>query len=168
MRFAVKYGGAVHESIGDGVVAVFGAPVAHEDDALRAALAADEMRIRVAELSAELKPVFGVELAARTGLNRGEVLTTGQKSETPVLGSAGASPRDSSRRQRRARSARGGDPRDRRRCSPRGARPGHRLRATTPPARTASSGSCPGTASGRVSKRRSSAESPSFASFASV
>ena len=85
-----KYGGAVHESVGDGLVAVFGTPIAHEDDALRAVLAAAEMRIRLAELNAELEPVFGVELAARTGLNTGEVLTPGKESETLVLGSAGS------------------------------------------------------------------------------
>ena len=85
-----KYGGAVHDSIGDGVVAVFGTPIAHEDDALRAVLAAVELRTRLVELSAELEPVFGVELAARTGLNTGEVLTPGRDSnETLVLGTAG-------------------------------------------------------------------------------
>ena len=51
-----KYGGAVHDSIGDGVVAVSGPPIAHEDDALRAVLAAVELRTRLVELSAELEP----------------------------------------------------------------------------------------------------------------
>ena len=45
---------------------------------------------RLAELNAELEPAFGVELAARTGLNTGEVLTPGKESETLVLGSAGS------------------------------------------------------------------------------
>ena len=92
MRLACeKYGGTVHESIGDGVVAVFGVPVSHEDDALRAVLAADEMRRRVAELSAELEPAFGVALALRTGLSSGEVLTPGEEhGDSLVLGSAGS------------------------------------------------------------------------------
>ena len=85
-----KYGGAVHDSIGDGVIAVFGTPVAHEDDALRAVLAAVEMRSSLAELNAELEPAPGVELALRTGLSTGEVLTPGEHSETLVLGNAGS------------------------------------------------------------------------------
>jgi class 3 adenylate cyclase len=92
MRLACeKYGGAVHDSIGDGIVAVFGTPVSHEDDALRAVLAADEMRVRLAELNAKLEPAFRVELASRTGLNTGEVLTPGgENGDTLVLGSAGS------------------------------------------------------------------------------
>ena len=93
MRLACeKYGGTVHESVGDGVVAVFGVPVSHEDDALRAVLAADEMRRRVTELSAELEPAFGIELAVRTGVSSGEVLTPGgEHGDSLVLGSAGSS-----------------------------------------------------------------------------
>ena len=92
MRLACeKYEGTVHESIGDAVVAVFGVPVSHEDDALRAVLAADEMRLRVTELSAELEPAFGVELAVRTGLGSGEVLTPGgDHADSLVLGGAGS------------------------------------------------------------------------------
>ncbi len=86
-----KYGGAVHDSVGDGFVAVFGAPISHEDDALRAVLAAEEIGLRLAELNAELKPTLGVELAARTGLNTGEVLTPGAKEDDALfLGSAGS------------------------------------------------------------------------------
>ena len=86
-----KYGGAVHDSIGDGVVAVFGMPVAHEDDALRAVRAAVEMRARLAELGAELEPSVGVQLVARTGVNTGEVVTPGEgEARTLVLGSAGS------------------------------------------------------------------------------
>ena len=79
----------MHGSIGEKVVAVFGIPVAHEDDALRAVLAAVEVRTRLVDLNDELEPVFGVELAARTGLNTGEVLTPGRDDAAPlVLGSA--------------------------------------------------------------------------------
>ena len=124
-----KYGGAVHESIGDGVVAVFGMPVAHEDDALRAVRAAVEMRARLAELGAELEPSVGVQLVARTGVNTGEVVTPGEgEARTLVLGSAGsvaarlgqaAGPgRDPARR---------GDALARPRCGPTGTHPGGRL-----------------------------------------
>ncbi len=85
------YGGAVRDSGGERVVAVFGVPVAHEDDALRAVLAAVELRAKLAELNDELEPIFGVGLAARTGLNTGEVLTPGREdAEALVLGSAGS------------------------------------------------------------------------------
>ena len=92
MRLACeKYGGTVHESIDAGIAAVFGIPVSHEDDALRAVLAANEIRLQVTELSAELEPAFGVELAVRTGLSTGEVVTAGEEDgESLVLGSAGS------------------------------------------------------------------------------
>ena len=60
-----RHGGTVEKFIGDAVMAVFGVPVAHEDDALRAVHAAVEMR--------EALPELGVE--ARIGVNTGEVVT---------------------------------------------------------------------------------------------
>jgi class 3 adenylate cyclase/tetratricopeptide (TPR) repeat protein len=59
------HGGTVEKFIGDAVMAVFGVPVAHEDDALRACRAAVEMR--------DVLPELGVE--GRIGVNTGEVLT---------------------------------------------------------------------------------------------
>jgi class 3 adenylate cyclase/tetratricopeptide (TPR) repeat protein len=69
-----SHGGTVEKFIGDAVMAVFGAPVAHEDDALRAVRAADEMRSRLHDLNAELEPRFGVALEMRIGVNTGEVV----------------------------------------------------------------------------------------------
>jgi class 3 adenylate cyclase len=60
-----SHGGSVEKFIGDAVMAVFGVPVAHEDDALRACRAAVEMRA--------VLPEMGVE--GRIGVNNGEVLT---------------------------------------------------------------------------------------------
>src|SRR6478672_11124722 len=60
-----SHGGTVEKFIGDAVMAVFGVPVAHEDDALRACRAALEMR--------DALPELGVE--GRIGVNTGEVLT---------------------------------------------------------------------------------------------
>jgi class 3 adenylate cyclase/tetratricopeptide (TPR) repeat protein len=66
MRGIVEtHGGTVEKFIGDAVMAVFGVPVAHEDDALRACRAALEMR--------DAMPELGVE--ARIGVNTGEVVT---------------------------------------------------------------------------------------------
>src|SRR3989442_4270324 len=76
MRVILEHhGGTVEKFIGDAVMAVFGVPVVHEDDALRAVRAAAEMRDRVAELNGELAPDYGVELELRIGVNTGEVVT---------------------------------------------------------------------------------------------
>jgi class 3 adenylate cyclase len=69
-----RHGGTVEKFIGDAVMAVFGIPVAHEDDAFRAIRAAIEMRARLAELNEELARERGVTLAVRTGINTGEVV----------------------------------------------------------------------------------------------
>ena len=70
-----RHGGTVENYIGDAVMAVFGIPVAHEDDALRAVRAAAEMREEVAALRGELRRERGVELAVRIGVNTGEAVT---------------------------------------------------------------------------------------------
>jgi class 3 adenylate cyclase/tetratricopeptide (TPR) repeat protein len=72
-----RHGGTVEKFIGDAVVAVFGVPVIHEDDALRAVRAAAELREALARLNGELKGSLGVALAIRTGVNTGEVVTGG-------------------------------------------------------------------------------------------
>jgi class 3 adenylate cyclase/tetratricopeptide (TPR) repeat protein len=66
--------GTVEKFIGDAVMAVFGIPVLHEDDAVRAVRAAAEMRERLAELNEELERNWGVTIAVRTGVNTGEVV----------------------------------------------------------------------------------------------
>ena len=63
-------GGTVEKFVGDAVMAVFGIPQAHEDDALRAVRAAEAIRNALAPLSEEL----GVDLQARMGIDTGEVL----------------------------------------------------------------------------------------------
>ncbi|HEX8855570.1 MAG TPA: AAA family ATPase [Thermoleophilaceae bacterium] len=68
------HGGLVAKFIGDAVVGVFGVPRLHEDDALRAVRAADEMRNRLAELNRSLRAQFDVELEAHLGVCTGEVV----------------------------------------------------------------------------------------------
>jgi class 3 adenylate cyclase/tetratricopeptide (TPR) repeat protein len=70
-----RHGGTVEKFIGDAVMAVFGIPVVHEDDALRAARAAAELREELARLNGGLRDEFGTELQVRMGLNTGEVVT---------------------------------------------------------------------------------------------
>ena len=77
-----RHGGTVEKFIGDAVMAVFGIPRAHEDDALRAVRAADEIRARIAALGDEL----AVALSFRTGVNTGEVVAG--EGETLVTGDA--------------------------------------------------------------------------------
>ena len=69
-------GGVVEKFIGDAVMAVFGLPVAHEDDPERAIRAALSMRQKLEELNAALQPEQGVRLAMRVGINTGEVVVS--------------------------------------------------------------------------------------------
>jgi class 3 adenylate cyclase/tetratricopeptide (TPR) repeat protein len=69
-----RHGGMVEKFIGDAVMAVFGIPNVHEDDALRALRAAHEMRERLQTLNEELEAEWGVRLRIRTGVNTGEVV----------------------------------------------------------------------------------------------
>ena len=69
------HGGTVEKFIGDAVMAVFGAPTVHEDDALRALRAASDLRAALASLNDELDRAYGVSLTLRTGVNTGEVVT---------------------------------------------------------------------------------------------
>src|SRR6266542_6827425 len=78
-----RHGGTVEKFVGDAVMAVFGIPQLHEDDALRALRAAVELRERLAALNEELERDHGVRLSIRTGVNTGEVVagdaSAGQK-----------------------------------------------------------------------------------------
>ena len=69
-----RHGGTIEKFIGDAVVAVFGVPTLHEDDALRAVRAAGEMRAALGTLSDELELESGLRLEARIGVNTGEVV----------------------------------------------------------------------------------------------
>ena len=69
-----RHGGRVDKFIGDAVVAFFGVPVAHEDDALRAVRAAAGIRAALVELNEDLDRRFGVTVQIRTGVNTGDVL----------------------------------------------------------------------------------------------
>jgi class 3 adenylate cyclase/tetratricopeptide (TPR) repeat protein len=77
-----RHGGTVEKFSGDEVMAVFGVPAVHEDDAVRAVRAAAEMRSRLRRLNADLEQSFGVTLMTRMGVNTGEVVagdpTSGQ------------------------------------------------------------------------------------------
>ena len=82
-----RHGGTVEKFIGDAVMAVFGVPQLHEDDAVRAVRAADELRRNAKRLSDELERERGVRLIVRVGVNTGEVVT-GDGVGTLVTGDA--------------------------------------------------------------------------------
>jgi class 3 adenylate cyclase/tetratricopeptide (TPR) repeat protein len=69
-----RHGGTVEKFIGDAVMAVFGIPTVHDDDALRAVRAAVDLRTALGGLNQELEETHGVRLAIRTGVNTGEVV----------------------------------------------------------------------------------------------
>ena len=69
-----RYGGTVDKFTGDGIMAVFGAPVALEDHAIRACLAALGIQEEARRLAAEVHAHDGVDMQLRVGLNSGQVI----------------------------------------------------------------------------------------------
>src|SRR5512140_1480335 len=69
-----RYEGTIDKYIGDAVMAVFGAPLSHEDDAERAIRAALTMQASIIRLNDDLERRYGVRLTLRIGVNTGEVV----------------------------------------------------------------------------------------------
>ena len=81
MKIALeRHGGTVEKFIGDAVMAVFGLPVRHEDDALRAVRAAADMQAALPALNQAFGDRYGVRLLNHIGVNTGEVIATGDAS----------------------------------------------------------------------------------------
>jgi len=76
-----KYEGYIDKFIGDCIMALFGAPISHEDDVIRALYAVLEMTEWLGEFSAELERKYGVTLGMHTGLNYGTVIAGGLGSD---------------------------------------------------------------------------------------
>jgi class 3 adenylate cyclase/tetratricopeptide (TPR) repeat protein len=83
-----RVGGRVDKYMGDNVMAIFGAPVAHEDDPERAVRAALGMQVAMGELNRRLLTNYGVELALRVGVNTGDVLAGKVGDAYTVIGDA--------------------------------------------------------------------------------
>jgi adenylate cyclase len=73
-RAIQHYGGTVDKYIGDAVMAVFGAPVSHEDDGVRAVQAGLAIQRSAQTLNATLEKTHGIKIAIRIGVNTGEVV----------------------------------------------------------------------------------------------
>jgi len=86
MREVIEFhGGVVEKFIGDAVMAVFGVPVVHEDDALRACRAAVEIRDRLAVLDTEIRADRGATVEWRMGINTGEVVAGDERAGQRIV-----------------------------------------------------------------------------------
>ena len=74
MEAVHRYEGTVNQVMGDGIMALFGAPLAHEDHAVRACYAALRMQESVKRYAEEVRRSHGVPVQIRVGLNSGEVV----------------------------------------------------------------------------------------------
>ncbi|MBU6428869.1 MAG: AAA family ATPase, partial [Cyanobacteria bacterium REEB65] len=87
-----RCGGVVDKYMGDAIMALFGAPIAHEDDPERAVLAALELQRAARQFAAELESQTGISLAVRVGVNTGLVVAgavgSGAKRDYTVMGDA--------------------------------------------------------------------------------
>ena len=76
-----RHGGKIEKYIGDAIMAVFGLPVAHEDDALRALRAAAGMQAELRAVNADLQARYGVQLGNRTGIHTGDAVNLAARLE---------------------------------------------------------------------------------------
>ncbi len=74
MEAVHRYEGTVNQVMGDGIMALFGAPLAHEDHAVRACYAALSMQKAIRRYTEEVRRAHGVEVPIRVGVNSGEVV----------------------------------------------------------------------------------------------
>src|SRR5206468_10075415 len=74
MEAVHHFEGTVNQVMGDGIMALFGAPIAHEDHAVRACYAALRMQERVSRYGDEIQRTHGVPIQIRVGINSGDVV----------------------------------------------------------------------------------------------
>ena len=74
MEAVHRYEGTVNQIMGDGIMALFGAPLAHEDHAVRACYAALDMQAAIRRYAEEVRRTYGIRTEIRIGLNSGEVV----------------------------------------------------------------------------------------------
>jgi class 3 adenylate cyclase/tetratricopeptide (TPR) repeat protein len=74
MEAVHRYEGTVNQVMGDGIMALFGAPLAHEDHAVRACYAALHMQDAIRRYTESVRHAHGIEVQIRVGLNSGEVV----------------------------------------------------------------------------------------------
>src|SRR5438128_2171055 len=74
MEAVHRYEGTVNQVMGDGIMALFGAPIAHEDHAVRGCYAAHDMQAAMRRYTEDVRHAHGIEVQIRVGLNSGEVV----------------------------------------------------------------------------------------------
>src|SRR2546428_9223999 len=74
MEAVHRYEGTVNQVLGDGIMALFGAPLAHEDHAIRACYTALAMQVAMRRYAEEVRRSHGLEFQIRVGLNSGDVV----------------------------------------------------------------------------------------------
>jgi len=84
MEAVHRYEGTVNQVMGDGIMALFGAPLAHEDHAVRACYAALRMRETVGRYAEQIQKSEGISVRIRVGLNSGEVVVREIRSDTKM------------------------------------------------------------------------------------
>src|SRR5262249_21327869 len=87
-----RYEGTVNQVLGDGIMALFGAPLAHEDHALRACYAALTMQTAMRQYTEVVRRAHGIEMRIRVGLNSGEVVVRAIGNDLQMASSAGGQP----------------------------------------------------------------------------
>ena len=132
MEAVHRYEGTVNQVMGDGIMALFGAPVAHEDHAVRACYAALDMQAAIRRDAEEVRRRHGVVIQIRVGLNSGEVVVRAIGSDLRMDYTAVGQTTHLAARMEQLRQARH-DPADRRRAPSRGRV--HRGHAARPGAR---------------------------------
>jgi class 3 adenylate cyclase len=73
----LRYEGTVNQVLGDEIMALFGAPIAHEDHAVRTGYAALKMQEAIASYAGQFQQQYGISLQIRVELNAGEVVVRG-------------------------------------------------------------------------------------------
>ena len=81
-----RFNGTVSQILGDGIMAIFGAPVALEDHAIRACFAADAMQTNIEQVFGVKPRQVGPPVAIRVGLNSGEVMAHTVENDSPDHG----------------------------------------------------------------------------------
>ena len=92
MEAVHRYEGTVNQVMGDGIMALFGAPLAHEDHAIRACYAAMAMQQAIGRYTAEVRRDHGIEVQVRIGLNSGAVVVRTIGNTSPPVWSSSPPP----------------------------------------------------------------------------
>ena len=98
-----RYEGTVTQVLGDGILALFGAPAAHEDHAVRACYAALRMQERISAYGDEVQRMHGIPIQIRVGLNSGEVVLRSVGADPSALSAVGQTVHLASRMERLAK-----------------------------------------------------------------